>query len=204
MRPLKPSMSLIAFTILVSLPGLGQAQFSELPAINRCRAEIDTAHSRSSLYQIWLQRAAQNNALACFCLSYTPSDKENVPLAWLEQAAKLRLPDAQLLMGANYEVGLNFQQDFNQAMFWYREAANQDFPYAQYELASIYFEGRAGQTRNAKEALFWGRLAARHQFHSVDELIEKSKTQLNREDIQTIEQEVSKWVARRIRQTGKS
>ena len=204
MRPLKPSISLIVFTILVSIPGLGRTQFSDLPAVNQCRAEIDTAHSRSSLYQIWLQRAAHNNALACFCLSYTPSDKENVPLAWLEQAARLRLPDAQLLMGANYEVGLNFQQDFEQAMFWYREAASQDFPYAQYELASIYFEGRAGQTRNVKEALFWGRLAARHQFHSVDELIEKSKTQLNREDIQTVEQQVSKWDARRIRQTGKS
>lgn len=204
MRPLKPSISLIVVTILVSLPGLGRAQFSQLPAVNRCRAEIDTAHSRSSLYQIWLQRAAQNNALACFCLSYTPSDNENVPLAWLEQAAKLRLPDAQLLIGANYEVGLNFQQNFDQAMFWYREAANQDFPYAQYELASIYLEGRAGQKRNVKEALFWGQLAARHQFHSVDELIERSKTQLNREDIQTVEQQVSKWVARRIRQIGKS
>lgn len=204
MRPLKPSISLIVFTILVSLPGLGRAQFSQLPAVNRCRAEIDTAHSRSSLYQIWLQRAAQNNALACFCLSYTPSDNENVPLAWLEQAAKLRLPDAQLLIGANYEVGLNFQQNFDQAMFWYREAANQDFPYAQYELASIYLEGRAGQKRNVKEALFWGQLAARHQFHSVDELIERSKTQLNREDIQTVEQQVRKWVARRIRQIGKS
>jgi hypothetical protein len=204
MRPLKSSISLIVFTVMVSLPGLGRSTILRAacgqPVSSRNRYGPQSFKPLSDL-----AAARSTQQRPCLFLPLLHAQRQGeCPLAWLEQAAKLRLPDAQLLMGANYEVGLNFQQDFEQAMFWYREAANQDFPYAQYELASIYFEGRAGQTRNVKEALFWGQLAARHQFHSVVELIEKSKTQLNREDIQAVERQVSKWVARRIRQTGKS
>ena len=87
-----------------------EAQTIDLPAMIRCKAEGERAPSRSQLIETWLSRAEKRDAIAAFCLAYVQSDKVHVPLGWLEQSARLNLPDAQLLMGTNYEVGFLFNQ----------------------------------------------------------------------------------------------
>ncbi len=171
-----------------------EAQTIDLPAMIRCKAEGERASSRSQLIEIWLSRAEKRDAIAAFCLAYVQSDTIHVPLGWLEQSARLNLPDAQLLMGSNYEVGLLFKQDFVEALSWYRKAADQDFPYAQYELASIYYEGRAGQKKNIPEAYFWALLAQRHHFLDTNTLIRTMDPQIQEPDKRLVQTKVDRWV----------
>ena len=129
-----------------------EAQTIDLPAMIRCKAEGERASSRSQLIEIWLSRAEKRDAIAAFCLAYVQSDKVHVPLGWLEQSARLNLPDAQLLMGTNYEVGFKTtwadnRLRFNGAVFqddW------DDFQYS--------FLGQSGLTeiRNAGQARIKG------------------------------------------------
>lgn len=171
-----------------------QQQALDLPAVNHCRAEAESHPSRSQLINIWLDRAQRKNGLAAFCLSYVPSEKLEVPVSWLEQAAHLGLPDAQLLLGSNYEVGLSFKQDFAEALVWYRKAADQDFPYAEFELAAIYFEGRAGQKKNPTEAYFWALLAKRHQFLSADKLLQVLEPKMSEAEKKKVHARIDRWV----------
>ena len=186
---------LVLFLLLLLLWTSGaEAQSIELPAMIKCKAEGEHASSRSKIIEVWLARADRRDAIAAFCLAYVQSDKVHVPLGWLEQSARLNLPDAQLLMGTNYEVGFLFKQDFVEALSWYRKAADQDFPYAQYELASIYYEGRAGQQKNIQEAYFWALLAHRHQFLDANTLIRTMDPQIQEPDKRLVQTKVDRWV----------
>jgi len=78
-------------------------------------------------------------------------------------------------------------------MTWYHKAADADFPFAQYELASIYSESRAAQQKNLPEAYYWARLAARHQFLPAKALVDQLKTQLSPEERRQIEARLKKW-----------
>lgn len=188
-----PAILLVLLIALLSASP-ASAQTLELPAMIRCKAEGEHASSRSRMIDIWLARAEQGDAMAAFCLAYVQSEKIHVPLGWLEQAARMNLPDAQLLLGANYEVGLLFQQDFTAALSWYRKAAEQDFPYAEFELASIYFEGRAGQTPNLPEAYFWALLAHRHHFLNAKALLQTIEPRISEGDTPKIQARMDRWV----------
>lgn len=161
----------------------------ELPALSQCRLESDAAPSRSQQLQSWLARAERKEPLASFCLAYVPNGgNEAISVGWLEQAALLNLPDAQLLLATDYEVGLRFPRNFKLALEWYHRAADQDFPFAQFELASIYYQGRAGEKPNTTEAYYWALLASRHQFISAQNLIpilEKTLTEKQRQQVRT-------------------
>ena len=190
----RPTMLLIVLsTLLSTVPAYTQSL--ELPAMIQCKAEGEHASSRSRMIDIWLARAERQDAVAALCLAYVQSDTMHVPLGWLEQAARLNLPDAQLLLGANYEVGLLFKQDFVAALSWYRKAADQDFPYAQYELASIYYEGRAGQTKNLPDAYFWARLAHRHHFLKANALIQTIEPRIPEGDKSKIQARIDRWLS---------
>lgn len=185
--------TIIFLLLLLWTTGAG-AQSLELPAMIKCKAEGEHASSRSKIIEVWLARADRRDAAAAFCLAYVQSDKIHVPLGWLEQSARLNLPDAQLLMGTNYEVGLLFKQDFAEALSWYRKAADQDFPYAQYELASIYYEGRAGQQKNNHDAYFWALLAQRHHFLDANTLIRTLEPKIPDREKRLVQTKVDRWI----------
>lgn len=46
---------------------------------------------------------------------------------------------AQYNLGVNYEYGFGVEQDMNQAFSWYKKAADQGEPFAQVNLANMYF-----------------------------------------------------------------
>ena len=54
-------------------------------------------------------------------------------------------------------------QDYDEAVKWFRKAADQGFPDAQYNLAVMYANGR-GVARNDMEAVDWFRKAAERGF----------------------------------------
>ena len=60
-----------------------------------------------------------------------------------------------------YEQGRGVPQDYAKAVEWYRKAAEQNEPAAQYSLGLMYDQG-TGVQRNLSEATRWYRLAAKN------------------------------------------
>ena len=71
---------------------------------------------------------------------------------------------AQFLIGALYEEGSSgFAQSYREAARWYRRAARQNYPKAQYNLALMYEDGR-GVDQDYKQAGQWYAQAAKGGF----------------------------------------
>lgn len=71
---------------------------------------------------------------------------------------------AQFLIGALYEEGSGgFSQSYREAARWYRRAARQNYPKAQYNLALMYEDGR-GVEQDYKQAGQWYAQAAKGGF----------------------------------------
>jgi TPR repeat protein len=66
---------------------------------------------------------------------------------------------AQCNLGYMYEQGQGVQQDFKQAVAWYRKAAEQGLADAQYNLGNMYHNGQ-GVQQDIKQAAAWYRKAA--------------------------------------------
>ncbi len=84
---------------------------------------------------------------------YDTALKEFQPLAELGDA------EAQFNLGLLYVRGQGVPQDDQEAVRWYRLAADQDFASAQGLLGLMYYEGR-GVPQDYTEAVKWYRLAA--------------------------------------------
>ena len=67
--------------------------------------------------------------------------------------------DAEYNLGVMYERGQGVEQDFKEAVKWYRKAAEQGDAVAQYNLGLMYRKGE-GVPQDFKEALKWFRKAA--------------------------------------------
>ncbi|MEM7072770.1 MAG: tetratricopeptide repeat protein [Pseudomonadota bacterium] len=77
---------------------------------------------------------------------HTNSSTEN-PQTWFER-------------GLQYEKGDGVEQDYDQAVYWYRKAAEQGFAIAQSNLGWMY-EVEKGVVRNYAQAPHWYRKAAK-------------------------------------------
>ena len=67
--------------------------------------------------------------------------------------------EEQYRRGLMHDHGTGVPQDFNEAVKWYRLAAEQGYAYAQFNLGAIYSEGE-GVPQDNEEAMKWYRLAA--------------------------------------------
>jgi len=75
-------------------------------------------------------------------------------------------PEAQFLLGMNYQEGAGVPQSLEQAASWYRKAAKQGEPQALYALALFYMAGK-GVDQDAKESLFLFSEAANQGHHEA-------------------------------------
>lgn len=75
-------------------------------------------------------------------------------------AAKMGVHEAMFTLGVLCEKGLGIVESPEQALFWYKRAAQQQDLLALYHLGSIYYEGLLQQQRNISKALFWYEQAA--------------------------------------------
>lgn len=77
---------------------------------------------------------------------------------WYEKAANAGDVGAQLALARLYtttapnEAGVDAQSDHAKALYWYKKVVVYDKPYAQYELAKLYIDGRGGE-KNPAEAM---------------------------------------------------
>ena len=74
---------------------------------------------------------------------------------------KARLGDvrAQFNLGLAYDRGEGVTQDYEDAVYWYRQAANQGDAHAQTNLGFMYYSGK-GVASDNKQAVYWFRQAA--------------------------------------------
>jgi TPR repeat protein len=112
----------------------------------------------------WYRKAAgQGNAEAEFALGQMYSRGWGVPrdtadaMRWM-QMANDPASDGPPTDWARIE-GYGFEQDQQQAAYWYDKAAAQGHPEAQYNLARLYATGQ-GVPRDQEQALRWVRAAA--------------------------------------------
>ena len=76
-------------------------------------------------------------------------------------------PEAQYELGESYAYGQRgLDQDFEQAVYWYREAAKQENAEAQYDLALMILQG-LGTERNVSQAEKWLKKAEQNGFRAA-------------------------------------
>jgi len=102
-----------------------------------------------------------------FCLMMPQSANaqgasENLSEVFPEQYAKAIQgdADAQDFIGFVYEQGFDVERNFQEAVKWYRKAADQGYLDSQIKLAKIYSKGGHGLDKNMEESAKWYRKAA--------------------------------------------
>ena len=78
--------------------------------------------------------------------------------AELVELANDRNADAQYYLGLCYYTGDGVMQNYEEAVKWYRKAAEQTHVEAQYALGMCYYDGN-GVSKDANEAVYWLRKA---------------------------------------------
>ena len=66
--------------------------------------------------------------------------------------------NAQYNLGLMYEEGEGIRQNYNMAMKWYQDSADQDDADAQYRIGVLYAQGK-GVTKNKQQAQQWYQVA---------------------------------------------
>ena len=69
--------------------------------------------------------------------------------------------------GIRYLLGQGVRQNNQKAFYWFEQAARQDNPFAQNELAYMYATGK-GTTQDFKQALYWYQQSASHDLASAE------------------------------------
>ena len=77
----------------------------------------------------------------------------------MKNKTEIQEPEGQYNLGVMHAKGQGVPKDGEEAVKWYRLAADQGHAQAQYNLGGMYFKGE-GVAENGKEAVKWFRLAA--------------------------------------------
>ena len=120
------------------------------------------AEAKTSLQKFLQKHADANNPLAQYILGYYYSFGEVFPknvdkgAVLMRTAAENGLAEAQAMVAYALDVSTNSTK----AISYYTMAANQGYAIAQYNLGTIYHEGRSGVAQNYAKAIYWYTKAA--------------------------------------------
>ncbi len=116
--------------------------------------------------------AIQLPAKAGFSEGASAYNNKNYALAYKEilPLAKSGNADAQHLLGLMYYMGRGLPQDYKQAMFWHRKAADQGKADAQYVVGAMYYTGNA-VLQDHKQAVAWFRKAAEQNHAEAQQVL---------------------------------
>lgn len=100
---------------------------------------------------------------------------------WYAKAANMGDSGAQLALARLYmsispnEAGIDAQPDYTKALYWYKKVVVYDKPYAQYELAKLYIDGRGGEKNPAEAMVFLRKAADKNIFNAQMDLAKAYK-----------------------------
>ncbi|MDB9975545.1 hypothetical protein OAE24_05180 [Candidatus Thioglobus sp.] len=97
---------------------------------------------------------------------YQQGDYKSAAIEWTKEAKK-GSRYAQNRLGELYRSGKGVTKDLEQAIYWFKESANQDYPRAQLHLGWYYYYGK-GVNKNYNQALYWWRKAIKGDNDSVN------------------------------------
>lgn len=97
-------------------------------------------------------------------------------IAHIRQKAEAGNALAQSSLGRAYLTGKGVEKDFTQAAFWFRKAAEQEEPQAQYNLGLMYYLGAGGGLLTVQEAMEKAR-AVRQERKIAFNLVEVAQRQ---------------------------
>ena len=101
-----------------------------------------------------------NNSEALFEMGLrlygSTTDKAEIKRAigYIERAAYVGYPEAQLWVAEHYESGKSYPKNYRQSYLWCKKAADQEQPRAQYFLSLLYIAGR-GVSGNSVQSAYW-------------------------------------------------
>lgn len=116
--------------------------------------------------------AIQQSAQAGFAEGASAYNNKNYSLAYKEilPLAKAGNADAEHLLGLMYYMGRGLPQDYKQAMFWHRKAADQGKADAQYVVGAMYYTGNS-VLQDHKQAVVWFRKAAEQNHAEAQQVL---------------------------------
>lgn len=92
--------------------------------------------------------------LFCLMLFYGTTYADARQFQILQKTAEGGDAAARNKLGVFYEIGLGVEQDYREALKWFRLSAGQGYAEAQLNLGQMYEDGR-GVTKNTGTALEW-------------------------------------------------
>ena len=129
----------------------------------------------------YTKSSVQGNELALHFLLRLVSENKGIPSR----------PEGQYLLGCRFEDGNAVPQDYEKALEFYRQAANNGHVLAQTTLGKIYLEGRCGLNQNYAKAVKWfGKAAEQGDAESqleLGKLYQEGKGGLHRDYAKAIE-----------------
>ncbi len=120
-----------------------------------------------------------------------PIDASN--LAGLRQVAERGDPAAQFALGARYATGEEVNQDYSEAVRWFRLAAEQGHILAQATLGAYYWAGR-GVAPDLTKAYFWSALAQAGGDQASKYRVAVLASRMSRSDILAAQQQANDWL----------
>jgi adenylate cyclase len=124
--------------------------------------------------------------------SGTAADAASSPLARLDLDARRGIASAQYQLAKRYRDGVGVPRNLDQALWWFRAAAEQGDARAQRNLGGRYAQGD-GVPRDDREALFWLTLASEQQLDLAEEERIAILQRLQRADIDAVAARVRAW-----------
>jgi hypothetical protein len=124
-----------------------------------CSMEAQTPQENIEAVTLQTGEEEYQMGLKCFV---DPNFKIEQAFSYFEAAAEKGHIRAHAILGQfgqGYESGEGIAQDDKEAFIWYKKAADQGYPYAQYQVGNFYKEGR-GVDQDLNEACIWYKKAA--------------------------------------------
>jgi len=100
---------------------------------------------------------------------------------------------AQYALGMRYGTGDGVRQNYNEAMSWFRQAAEQGDVRAQAKLAMWYWAGRGAQ-KDCSKSYYWGLLAQAGGEQSVQQMVGECASYLSDAQRAAEHREADKWL----------
>ncbi len=82
---------------------------------------------------------------------------------YIEKAAYVGYPEAQLWVAEHYESGKNYPKNYRQSYLWCKKAADLGQPRAQYFLSLLYIAGR-GVSGSSAQSAYWCSVSADNKY----------------------------------------
>ena len=104
---------------------------------------------------------------------------------------------ARYNLGVMYQLGLGVPQDDQEAVRWFRKAAEQGYATAESVLGSMYYEGRWGAPQDYVLARVWLTLAAEQGSEKAADLRDFLEEEMTLDQLAEAQRLVREWKANR-------